>query len=436
MNSRTACNVRFLCILRPELLGVFLAALFFGPASESLSAQSQLPTLQEIKLPVPMLRGMWWSAPLQSRWYFSILLTPDHALLVYEPNINGKWPLVKVSQWWTKTPESKVLSIPGWSGKDGKNLEALNTDLQMTQDGRYAVAFAIAEWRNSAEKPARKPDAIVTVIDLDQWQIVGSLHVADLALGSPHGERILRDDFLALKGSDWEPSRTVEHYKLFSLPALAPGPGCDIEEPHLSAEEQKKKDDKESRQRDENDAACAEVLTASASASAEDLDALVTTGRRPPPKDLQQSSYLLRNSLFGSPQGDWYSVDSIHSELARWNSNGLAQVKRPSPNLLCEKQPVEDPAWVCSCNIAGLAKDQNILLASCLTQHDNLLGWQVWLKQWLSVFRADDLSEIGFMRLSGKNEETKELIATAHGRTYVLAVSVGDTLRVYEVPGL
>jgi hypothetical protein len=84
----------------------------------------------------------------------------------------------------------------------------------------------------------------------------------------------------------------------------------------------------------------------------------------------------------------------------------------------------------------ALADNDDDLLAHCITKHDNFFGWQVWLRQWLSVFRSDDLSELALIRLSSRNEETKAVIASMDGHSYVLAVSLGDTLRVYKLPDL
>lgn len=93
-----------------------------------------------------------------------------------------------------KKPESAVLNIPGWSGKDAKNLEALDTDLQITPTGHYAVAFAKARWNQSAEGAAREPDDIITVVDLKRWQIVASTNAANFDLGGTGDAQVLDDE--------------------------------------------------------------------------------------------------------------------------------------------------------------------------------------------------------------------------------------------------
>jgi hypothetical protein len=393
-----------------------------GLATTGARAQSELSPIREIKLPIPHSRGLWFYPALNSDTIFSIQLTPSNDLLVYGVDKNGKWPLVKIQQWWTSDPRTWVLNTAGFSGKDGKNLESLAATLQVTPDGRYAVAVAGAEWVLPKDGVLRPAEVISSVIDLNQFhvQTVRNFH---------NDIRPLNDKYLALLG--YESSNNASTYQLLSLPGLEPGPGCNIETRSQSERELNKI---EQEHRHQDDVACAEVLRTSGIASIEDLKRLLTGRRSLVPKVFAQSPYLSGNAIFESPTGAWYTVDSIHSELAIWNSAGETQLKRKSSNLLCDNQPVRGPAWVCSCTIEGLENDHNVLLAACLTQHDNLLGWQVWLKQWLSVFRADDLSEIGFVRLSSKNEETKELIASVEGRTYILAVSLGDTLRIYELP--
>jgi len=403
-------------------------------------AQAQLTNLREINLPVPSFRGIWWGVG-QSRWFFSVQLTPDHDLLVYEPNSNGKWPLIRVRKWWTKDPVSETLSVPGWSAKDGKDLESLNTDLLITPDGRYALTFAAAQWRGSqpgaalgapaSGGSARRPDALINVVDLSRWEIVGGLHTAAIGLGSASGERILNPNVLVLKGLDWDMAKATYHYKVISVPALDPGPGCTTELPRVSAKELKRTE-QERLKRDET--VCTDVLKASGLGSMGDLEAFIQTGRGRAPAALSDLSRL-GNSLLQSPSGDWYGLDSNHSALTNFDARGEPQKKGDSSHLLCANQPVQGPAWDCSCGIVGLSEGRPVLLAACLTQRDGLFTGRVWLRQWLAVFHADDLSEIGSVRLANKDAETKEAIATVDGHTYVLAVILGKVLTVYAVPG-
>lgn len=421
---------------------MLLATVFVCSASLT-AAQVQLATLREIKLPVPMFRGIWWSGPGQSRWYFSIKLAQDHALVAFEPNKNGKWPLVRVRNWWTNKPTSEVLNIPGWSSADAKNLERLNTGLQITPDGHYAVTFADAVWKGSPSETSldkstpkgivsHKPDTIITLIDLEKWQIVGSVHSASLQADEVEDRRILSNSWLALTWIDSESSRktaTLDHrYGLVSLPNLRPGPACTKEGASGTTEEVRNNAEALSTR---NDAACAKVLKASGIDSMRALASRVSSRSGPPTMTFDAS--LLGNSLFESSSSVWYGVDSVHSELSIFDADGRTLQSKVIPHLLCASQPVQGPSWGCSCSIEGVSEVKHVLLAYCLTTHDNFFGSQSWLKQWLSVFSSEDLSEIGFVGLSNQ-KETRSTIAAVDGRAYVLAVELGETLRVYAIP--
>ena len=141
---------------------------------------------------------------------------------------------------------------------------------------------------------------------------------------------------------------------------------------------------------------------------------------------------LLGNSFFESSSSVWYGVDSVHSELSIFDADGRTLQTKVIPHLLCASQPVQGPSWECSCSIEGVSEVKHVLLAYCLTEHDNFFGSQSWLKQWLSVFRSEDFSEIGFVGLSSQ-KETRSTIAAVDGRAYVLAVELGETLRVYAI---
>jgi hypothetical protein len=420
-------------MIRTRVVGLLLAVLLANCAPFPLFAQTDLEILEEVKLPVPLFRGIWWSASIQSRWFFSIQVTPNKELLVFEPDKNGKWPLVKVAQWWSKDSQSRILTIPGWSAKDDESLENLGTDLKITPDGKYAVALAFAEWHKSSSAGIREPDTIVTVIDLSHWQIVASLHTSELHLGRVSGCWILHNGLMALTSIQWDSSQSTKSYVVVSLPALSPGPRCKTQVTNLLSNDLKK-DETDLRKR--NDEACADMLGKSGATSVEELEALTTTGRKPVPETLTGLEGMSYPSQFVSRVGNWYGLDSVHSELSFWEPDGKSLRKRNSPHLLCEGQPVQGPSWICDCDIVGLSDNDHDLLAHCITKHDNFLGSQVWLRQWLSVFRADDLSELALIRLSSRTEETKAVIASMDGDSYVLAVSLGDTLRVYKVPDL
>jgi hypothetical protein len=57
----------------------------------------------------------------------------------------------------------------------------------------------------------------------------------------------------------------------------------------------------------------------------------------------------------------------------------------------------------------------------------------IFERQWLSVFRSDDLSAVGLINLS-KNKEIWQAIGSGDGHTFVLTLEYGETLRVYAIP--
>jgi hypothetical protein len=289
-----------------------------GFATSNARAQTQPFFVREIKLPVPHFRGYWFYRAIHSNAIFSIQLTPSNDLLIYGVDKNGKWPLVKVQRWWTSDPQTSVLSTPGFSGGDGENLEGLAANLEVTADGRYAVAVAGAEWALPKDGVLRPGEVISSVINLNQFQVQATRHFSD-------DVRLLNDKYLVLWG--FEPSKNAATYQLLSIPGLEPGPSCSFIETAVQSASEFKKHELERRQR--NDAACAEVLKLSGVASAEDLNAHMMAGRNQAPKVV---------------------------------------------------------------------------------------------------------SVTGSMNPASKDKETREIIATLGGRTYLLAVSAGETLRIYEVP--
>jgi hypothetical protein len=102
---------------RKRLLHVVTFAAIFGPALLA-SAQTGIEPPREIHLPVPNSRGSYSHYPipgLAARDHFSLRVTPDQSLLVFDSDTSGNWPFVRVKKWWTENPVSEVLKIPGWT---------------------------------------------------------------------------------------------------------------------------------------------------------------------------------------------------------------------------------------------------------------------------------------------------------------------------------
>ena len=75
---------------------------------------------------------------------------------------------------------------------------------------------------------------------------------------------------------------------------------------------------------------------------------------------------------------------------------------------------------------------QDAIRALCRRQSANSAGSFDWHEQWITVFRAGDLSPGGEVEL--KAIYTRPAIVVADGRTYVEAVEQGKVVRVHSVP--
>ena len=452
-------------------------------------SQTQLDVANEIKLPVPSSRGNFGkSFPIlgeSANEKFSMKVTPDQSLLVLAPDANGKWPLVRVKKWWTKAPENEVLNIPGWNAADTKYGE-VEVDLQITPDGHYVVVFAAARWDGplfrSKNYVARQPDTLITVIDLQRWQIAGSTHTINTDYADFRGARILSNQWIVLQGFDTRPG-LLDLYnrrnRLISIPDLKPGPGCLSErhsylwpEPWPPEVERKINADSLSRSR-RNDEVCSDVLKISGTESVKTLESIIYKGHDQEPKVLMMQSlnihdeneldgdkapfpavldereqdayydhwnWFRRNEYQGSSPEEssshlWYQLYGLRKEneshygIGVFDEGGRKLLEQAPEHLLNEDPQVKYRR----CSIEDISESQHAVLTYC---HSYRLGFdeqQIPSKQWLSVFRSDDLSEVGAADIS-KDKRTSEAIAIAEGHAYVLTVEQGETLRVFAVP--
>jgi len=217
------------------------SAIIWGSASACTLAQTDLKPAHEIHLPVSSSRGSYAHFPIPdmaARQLFSMRVTPDQSLLVLDSDTSGQWPLVRLRKWWTDTPVTEVLSVPGWSSADAQHLDSIHVDLEITPNGRYAVAFAGANWMEKSafllHAPggyvARKPDTIISVIDLHQWKVMNSIHTTGMADGEIQGLRLVGEKWIVLdfRLGDTPLNHLFYRYdtRLISVPDLRPGPAC------------------------------------------------------------------------------------------------------------------------------------------------------------------------------------------------------------------
>ncbi len=449
-------------------------AMIWGSASVCALAQIELKPAQQIHLPVPSSRGsyaLFSTLDMDSRQHFSMRVAPDQSLLVLDSDTSGKWPLVRLQKWWTDAPVTDVLDVPGWSGVNAKHLDRIHVDVQITPDGRYAVAFAGAVWMGKSDfllfapmgYVARKPDTIVTVIDLEKWKIVNSVHTVATADGQISGVRVVNDKWIVL---DFSLGRSpVGHLlyrydsKLISIPDLHHGPECVSDRPFRGSPFLSLNAVNAAPAERHNDAVCQNILHPTGVSSVAALETLIDRGQDVLPEGVQQSSHDLQdteddyfrdwgsfpyylfyyeNPPFESSSHRWYglygSQEHDFYDLAIFDAEGRRLKTQTVHHLLCGDSLLEKRGAACGCRVVDASELENDLLAHCRTQNGDYDG--MVRREWLSVLHTDDLSVAGFIDLPTKaHHETLEAITQGDGRDYVVTLESGEALRVYAIPG-
>jgi hypothetical protein len=421
-------------------------------------AQTELSLVREVKI-IPAASGRFppdFFGESGAR-LFSMRLAPDQSVLILNPTPDGQWALLRVRNWWTADPQSDLLRVPGWSSRDTQNSGDLGIEVQVTPDGHYAVAIAGADWE---EKPLfafahpgyvqRKPDAIITVVDLERWQIVRTLHTASLTDADFRGARVLSNGWLGLQGLTFHASSLESlderHNLLISIPDLTPGPACLSHRADLDVEESKSATAVLGQR---NDAACAELLKAAGEPTVNSLEYRIYEGNDAAPLELRARTITqdLIDSTRGNRPLERLVDDRETLNWDYWNSNrDWLDVFNPpyeSPSghwyllpslngpFLCDNPAGQGRHSACGCRIHDVSEERQTLLAYCRTQHGDFDGG--YQHQWLTVLRSDDFSGIGVINLS-KERETLEAIGIAEGRAYVLVIESGASLRIYSIP--
>jgi len=452
--------------------------------------QTQLTLVQEIKLPVRSRPGTFgggfWAIGMSADEVFQFKIAPDQSLLIFYPNTSGKWPLIRLRKWWTAAPETDELDLPGWIEANTLKEFYFSSDLLVTPDGNYAVALGgVASVKDAGNIPfppsepiEHKPDLLITVIDLNHWKIAGALHTATVDPSAEfRGAHIVNGRWIALQGVDEEPETVkYEHLydrvsRLISVPDLKAGPGCYTKDPEILVLALGAPPGGPGALSARNDAACTALLAAADVSSMRVLDWLIYLGRDPEPRRLQahtQPSQLAtmqdEGKLSGSPDltwpaGEYYSGYWSTSDWDVYFKNPpfestqriwyqLRQPDQKPPYQLSEytlegqllktseagleSKPQCSTRRGCDCTVVDASEKQNAILALCRVQSVNFTGSFDWHKQWLTVFRVDDLSPVGDIEL--KATYVRSAIAVADGHTYVVTAEKGKVVRVYSVP--
>ena len=444
-----------------------------GLPSVCAFAQTELKPMREIHLPIPSSRGSYsplFTMDMSSKQHFSMRVAPDQSLLVLDSDTSGNWSLVRLTKWWTNTPVNEVLSVPGWNAADAKHMAQIKVDLQITPDGRYAVAFAGAVWMEKSDfifhTPSgyipRKPDTIITVVDLSQWKIISGIHTMDLANGQFRGVRVVSDKWIVLDFSLGNSPLRILLYsyvtKLISIPELHSGSECTSDRPFRGSPSLSLKQEDAEPAKRHNNAVCQDVLQTIGIGSVDELEIRIERGQDDQPATVQQRShdledteddffrhwgeypyYLLysENPPFESSSHQWYGLyDSQERgfyDLEIFDAEGRKQKPQTIRSLMCGDPSLEQRGSACGCRVVDVPEEQHDLLAYCRTQRGDFDG--MVRREWLAVLHSDDFPGAGFISLPSKyRHETLEEIARADGHSYVVTLELGEMLRVYAIP--
>lgn len=441
--------------------GLVLAA--FSLVGLSVAGTEPLPLSRTFQLPVRTARGNWvFMGDEGARQRFAMRVAPDQSVLVFDSDTNGKWPLVRLRKWWTEHPVTEVLEVPAWNHSDAKHLDRVFVDVQVTPDGRYAVAFAGAEW--TCERcfiffpppnyVMRPPDTIITVIDLEQWRIVRSVHTKLMTHGRVSGVRILDRRWVAVDFIQEQYGQTLMHRhvdKLLWLPHLEPGPECVLirypaGDTYSSKEPSEPKSD--------NNSSCRNLLIVSGIKSVDEFVSRVNRAEDLEPgtvadysKGMHEEEYfyhwgeyrdyhlVAHTPPLESRSHHWYGLYPTARrpplyDLERFDSDGNSERRETISNALCGDSTLDAGNSACGCRPIDVSESSHHLLTYCRTQRGDYTGSV--RREWLGVLRTDTFSGIGFIDLP--KHEITEAIAEAAGRFYVLTVDFGEKVNVYEIP--
>jgi hypothetical protein len=320
-------------------------------------------------------------------------------------------------------------------------------DVQVTPDGHYAVTLGEALSREKSDFLFHAPrgyiqrpsDTIITVVDLNRWQVVTSIHTATLGDIQIRDARVVGDSWIAFDDSHigQSPSEYGAYpisNALISIPDLKPGPKCVSQ--RVSHIWQRPPDLIAESLRNQNDGVCREVLVATGTDSTKALEALIQRGSGVEPDAMKihildtvasglpgevnlwtaesheeeffrywgeypyyenyaenpplESSTHLWYGLYASDVRELYQLD-------RYDAKGEKQKSKTAGSLLCGDPSLDSPKSACGCRVVDVSEERHALLAYCRRQHGDYDG--VLQRQWLSVFRSDDLSDVGFINL-------------------------------------
>jgi hypothetical protein len=456
--------------------------------SFSAAAQTHLVLSREVELPVAAVRGSWgniWGRDLPAGDQFAWSHAPGESLLVFDSATSGDWPLIRVRKWWKDKPEMELMNLPGWSAATFKKFLShwfvdIHIDLQVTPDGRYAVAFGEAALEENAlidlfrmhdlKVVTPDPDTIITVVDLEHWQVVKTIHTSSLGKMKVDRARVIDGRWIALdhRNSVDPPEEGGNVYakpgvQLLSIPDLNPGQVC----PWANKSER-------AMANIHSQSHCADVYRATGTGSDEALGALIAWGGDAEPQaagvrgdefkerekigkedswERENRGRILENLAVGvwgqypydrwfaegpafeSSSHLWYGLHEAEERpfyaLEVYDSNGVKRSSHTLRQQLCGDLELDRAKSACGCRVVSVAeKDQTFLVYCRRARHydSDLLQ-----RQWLAAFRSDDFSGVGIVDLD-KGSRPLQWLGSGDGHVFVLTLEHGEKLRVYPIP--
>jgi hypothetical protein len=180
---------------------------------------------------VTLIREYRLKPPRDRHGLFQMVVTPTQDVLSFVVNEDGKWRLSRVRRWLDKQPIEEALAIPGFArNKSGEWLQ-FETSLLLSPEGKFVVCIASG---NRSSPPVNED--LVSVVDLDRFQLVANLQVSALpeASGGYRLYHLDRRGHLAVNAVTQTPAnsewRFAKKLALLSLPGLEVAGDCEYSE--------------------------------------------------------------------------------------------------------------------------------------------------------------------------------------------------------------
>jgi hypothetical protein len=214
---------------------VTILAVFFATAAQLCSAQTagltQLSSTS-LKLHPDAFYLFNWEhyrrGPL-----FDMAIGPTGDFFALVGMQDSRWQLLRVRDWSRAKPIVDRITVPGFGSADEANRFGLTPKVQISPDGNFAVAIALASWPTSEKRldaVSQRPDALLTVVDLRTFTAVKTLRASERGLRTWQWRfdetGALRGDGLNPAGAT-QPVGTERWVALLSIPDLQVLESCD-----------------------------------------------------------------------------------------------------------------------------------------------------------------------------------------------------------------